>query len=40
MRKLSSNGGLELTAEEDKNTVILKTGLPKKILNLTIKVPL
>ncbi|WP_221392316.1 DUF4097 family beta strand repeat-containing protein [Dyadobacter sp. NIV53] len=40
MRKLSSNGGLELTAEEDKNTVTLKTGLPRRPLTLTIKVPL
>lgn len=39
MRKISSGGGLEITAEEDKNTVTIKTGLNRKKLNLMIKVP-
>jgi len=40
MKRLTSgSGGIELTAEEDKNNVKISTGFNKRPLNLTIKVP-
>ncbi|MGA0559518.1 DUF4097 family beta strand repeat-containing protein [Larkinella sp. VNQ87] len=39
MKKLSTRGGLDLTAEEKNNTVSINMGMPKRPINLTIKVP-
>ena len=40
MKRLTpSNGGIELTAEEDKNNVKISTSFMKRALNLVIKVP-
>jgi hypothetical protein len=41
MRRLTpTNGGIELTAVEDKNNVKVSTSFMRRTLNLTIKVPL
>jgi len=39
MKKLSSGGGLQLTGEEEKNTVTIKVGASMRNINLHIKVP-
>ena len=39
MKKLSSNGGLQLTAEEEKNAVTIKVGASVRNANFLIKVP-
>lgn len=39
MKRISVQGGFEVTAKEADNTVTINTGIPNKILNLELKIP-